>query len=202
MSRTALDPTKVTTPGDPDLETIMMDTRESVERRAAAAVMRIKRGGDEDIIKTVDYMGSAPLDDKMRTIQQYVFPEISKRSQIAIGASTMAQGNAGEFHPAIAPGTRADGKTTDTPMDALARARLTGGKFNPISLAKAPAAQVDHMVDVVENGVDRASVISHANFIQLQGDLTKYLADIDSRPESERPTPEMLEKLIKIRDAK
>lgn len=205
MSRTALDPTKVVTVGDPDLETIMMDTRESVERRAAAAVMRIRRGGDEDIIKTINYMGSAPLDDEMRTIQQYVFPEISKRSQIAIGAATMAQGNAGEFHPVIVPGTRTarpDRTNTDTPMDALARARLTGGKFNPISLAKAPAAQVDHMVDVVENGVDRASVISHANFIQLQADLTKYLADIDSRPESERPTPEMLEKLIRIRDAK
>lgn len=205
MSRMAIDSSRVGNPGDPDLESIMMDTRQSVERRAAAAVMRIRRGTDKDIIKTVDYMGSAPLDDDMKTIQQYVFPEINKRPQIAIGASAMAQGNAGEFHPPVAPGARVtprpDGTTIDTPMDALARSRLTGGKLNPIGLAKSPADQVDHILDVIENGVDNASVMGHANFVQLQRDLTNYLNTVDSRPESERPTAEMLAKLVRIRDA-
>lgn len=200
-------------PTAPHLQNTFETTTNQVEDRTAAMLQTIRRGTDKDVMRVANYVTSLPDNDETKTMQQFVFAEIEKRRpQMALGASIMAQGKAGNLHPTLAAGTRRvdpstgrpvpsiiDGSTTtDSALDQSMRDRLIAGKFNPMSIVKAPIDQADHMVDVLENGVDRTTIAASANFRQLQTDITNFIAGIDDRPESERPTPEMLARLRRI----
>lgn len=99
MSKTAVgDTTDISGARVPGLDSIMRDTAQSAERRAAAASQIMKTGGDSDIHKTLDYLSSiSGSGEAASTIQQQVAADIGGRKPLALGAADMANMGRGQY---------------------------------------------------------------------------------------------------------
>jgi hypothetical protein len=129
-------------PGEKSLEAIYQDANESVERRAAAASMVIKNGGDGDIIKAFDYLAQKPLDptvdpakqmEAFSTIQQQFAADIGQRKPTSIGAASMSD--------------MARGKYTGT-FEGEVVNRAAKGKLNAEALARTSADELGDMATI------------------------------------------------------
>lgn len=155
-------------PGEESLQGILENASESVERRAAAASMIIKNGGDADIITAFDYLGQKPLNpsidptkqqEAFSSLQQQFAADLGQRKPTSIGAGTMSD--------------VARGKFTGT-FETEAVKRVSGGKLNAEALARTSADELKDMVTIYGNNL---SAIPPAERQALSESIYKFRND-------------------------
>ncbi len=173
------------TTGAPGLMSILKDTSQSPERRAAAAGMIMKSGSDNEIHSAINELGGlagaapgASEKDKAvsETIQQQAATDLAPRKPTSIGAGDMSALNKGQFNG-----------TFEKSMDS----RMGNGKISAEALANTSADELDKMVASINRVKGSGDPAAIKNLQMLKNDINTYIAN----PSTKKPAAEILTRM-------
>jgi hypothetical protein len=153
------------------LHGIMRDSKNSIERRAAAAGKLMEIGGDKDIHAALEYLGTTS-DPGISSIQQQIASDMGSRKPISLGGTDIGALNTGSYSGGF---------------DSKIASRLTAGKISAEALAKASPDELKRINDYV---TDNAAALKAAN----PQAMAKLKSDIDAYRKNTaiaQPTPEI-----------
>lgn len=154
-----------------DLLAIMRDMNASEERRAAAAGMIMKTGGDKHVHEALDYLGTQPQSSAISSMQQQMAADMGSRKPTSLSNTAMSDLGKGTY-----------GGTFDEQV----LARLTGGKLSAEKLASTSTDELDRMIGVIQNNAasikasaaanpnDAKAQEAAANLVALENDINAY----------------------------
>lgn len=161
------------------LETIMHDTTASMERRAAAAGMIAKTGGDADIHRMFDYLGTT---QGVESIQQQVASDIGQRKPAAIGALDISNLSRGQYNGDF-----------ESKIDW----RLKSGKVSGEGTAKMSVDELERFITHAQS-VNKSAMTADERdaFAQLADDITTFRTD--PRTQANQPAKEIKDRMDRL----